>query len=127
MKRSLALLAAFVIASVHQTLSGETLGDDWTYSVTDNQATIQRSSSMNKIEIGMTKEEVISAMGNPGSTASPGGGVEVLRFNLYDLVSQWMEYFVRFENGKVASYGRMGDFDSTKDPTQNINVKVKEE
>ena len=39
MKRSLALLAAFVIASVHQTLSGETLGD-WTYSVTDNQATI---------------------------------------------------------------------------------------
>jgi hypothetical protein len=39
MKKSLALLTAFVIASVHQTLLGETSGD-WTYSVTDNQATI---------------------------------------------------------------------------------------
>jgi hypothetical protein len=39
MKRSLALLAAFVIASVHQTLLGETSGD-WEYTVTDNQATI---------------------------------------------------------------------------------------
>ncbi len=39
MKRSLALLAAFVIASGYQSLSGETSGD-WTYTVTDNQATI---------------------------------------------------------------------------------------
>ena len=35
MKRSLALLATFVIASTHQTLLG-----DWAYSVSDNQATI---------------------------------------------------------------------------------------
>ncbi len=35
MKKSIALLAAFVIASTHQTLWG-----DWAYSVSDNQATI---------------------------------------------------------------------------------------
>ena len=35
MKKSLALLAVFVIASAHQTLSG-----DWAYSVSDNLATI---------------------------------------------------------------------------------------
>jgi len=35
MKKLLALLTAFVIASAHQTLSG-----DWAYSVSDNQATI---------------------------------------------------------------------------------------
>ena len=35
MKKSIALLAAFVIASTHQTLLG-----DWAYSVSDNQATI---------------------------------------------------------------------------------------
>ena len=35
MKKSLALLATFVIASTHQTLLG-----DWAYSVSDNQATI---------------------------------------------------------------------------------------
>ena len=81
---------------------------------------------MNEIGIGMTKEEVISVMGNPASTASPGGGVEVLRFYLeYEFIVQ--EYFIRLENGKVASYGRMGDFDSTKDPTQNINLNVKQE
>ncbi|MBH54248.1 MAG: hypothetical protein CMI18_07860 [Opitutaceae bacterium] len=38
-KRSLTLLATFVIASGYQSLSGETSGD-WTYTVTDNQATI---------------------------------------------------------------------------------------
>ena len=39
MKRSLALLAAFVITSGYHTLLGETSGD-WTYTVTDNQAVI---------------------------------------------------------------------------------------
>ena len=76
----------------------------------------------------MTKEEVISAMGNPTSSASPGGTVEILTFYLSDdkyfLIQ---EFFIRLENGKVASYGRMGDFDSTKDPTQNINLNVKQE
>ena len=39
MKAPLVLLTALFIASAHQTLSGETSGD-WTYTVTDNQATI---------------------------------------------------------------------------------------
>ena len=39
MKAPLALLTALFIASAHQTLLGETSGD-WTYSVSDNQATI---------------------------------------------------------------------------------------
>ena len=39
MKAPLVLLTALFIASAHQTLSGETFGD-WTYSVSDSQATI---------------------------------------------------------------------------------------
>ena len=39
MKAPLVLLTALFIASAHQNLSGETSGD-WTYSVSDNQATI---------------------------------------------------------------------------------------
>ncbi len=39
MKAPLVLLAALFIASAHQTLLGDTDGD-WTYSVSDNQATI---------------------------------------------------------------------------------------
>ncbi|MBT3480129.1 MAG: leucine-rich repeat domain-containing protein, partial [Opitutales bacterium] len=39
MKASLVLLTALFITSAHQTLSGESSGD-WTYSVSDSQATI---------------------------------------------------------------------------------------
>ena len=39
MKAPLVLLTALFIAFAHQTLSAETFGD-WTYSVSDNQATI---------------------------------------------------------------------------------------
>jgi hypothetical protein len=82
---------------------------------------------MNRLSVGMTKQDVCSTLGDPDSSASPGGGVEVLRYELttkerpYGLISR--EYFVRLVNGKVESYGKMGDFDSTKDPTLNFNIK----
>jgi hypothetical protein len=87
------------------------------------------ASKMNSLNLGMTKQEVISAMGQPSSTAAPGGGVEILRYHLSP--TSWpdndyattKEYFVRLVNGKAASYGKMGDFDSTKDPTLNVNIK----
>ena len=82
---------------------------------------------MNRLSLGMTKQEVISVMGRPTSTASPGKGQEILRYNLsataddayYGITD---EYYVRLINGIVNSYGRMGDFDSAKDPTLNINI-----
>jgi hypothetical protein len=84
--------------------------------------------NMNLLSVGMTKQEVVDTMGDPVSTAAPGGGFEMLRYQLsstrdnayYGITD---EYFVRLINGKVDSYGRMGDFDSTKDPTLNLNIK----
>ena len=35
---------------------------------------------MNRLSVGMTKSEVLDAMGKPSSTASPGKGVEFLRY-----------------------------------------------
>jgi hypothetical protein len=82
---------------------------------------------MNRLSVGMTKQEVVSTMGQPASTAAAGGGVEILRYELQNAHQVWWggysEYFVRLVNGKVDSYGRMGDFDSTKDPTLNLNMK----
>ena len=82
---------------------------------------------INRLSLGMTKQEVISVMGRPSSTASPGEGQEILRYNLsatdddaYNGITN--EYFVRLINGKVDSYGRMGDFDSTKNPSLNVNI-----
>lgn len=78
---------------------------------------------MNRLNVGMTKQEVVSVLGQPASTAAPGGGVEILRFRLHDIDGITEEYFVRMVNGKVEAYGKMGDFDSTKDPTLNLNIK----
>jgi hypothetical protein len=83
---------------------------------------------MNRLSVGMTKQEVVSTMGQPASTAAPGGGVEILRYRLsptsdHAFYGITEEYFVRLVNGKVDSYGKMGDFDSTKDPTLNLNIK----
>ena len=83
---------------------------------------------MNRLSVGMTKQEVISVMGSPASTAAPGNGVELLRYRLsptsdHAFYGSTEEYFVRLVNGKVDSYGKMGDFDSTKDPTLNLNIK----
>lgn len=84
---------------------------------------------MNRLSIGMTKAEVIKAMGRPTSTASPGNGHEILVYRLYPTGDEWWygtskDYFVRLIDGKVESYGEKGDFDSTKDPTVNVNLKA---
>ena len=83
---------------------------------------------LNRLSIGMTKQEVVSVMGQPASTAAPGGGVEILRYRLsatgddaYHHVTE--EYFVKLTDDKVQSYGKMGDFGSTKDPTLDLNIK----
>lgn|SRR5574337_887551 len=74
---------------------------------------------MNRVSLGMTKQDVISAMGNPDST-SANGEVEYLTYSLYRgffdrNYGNWSDnYFVRLKDGKVDSYGRVGDFDSVE-------------
>jgi len=85
----------------------------------------QHSSKFNKVSLGMSKGEVIDAIGKPQSTSAK-DGVEYLTYNVYEVVfGQYVPYFVRIKNGKVESYGKIGDFDSTKNPTMNINVDAK--
>ena len=83
---------------------------------------------MNLLSTGMTKQDVIKIMGTPVSSAAPGGGEEILRYELsanstaaYYGICQ--EYFVRLINGVVHSYGKMGDFNSSRDPTLNLNIR----
>ena len=82
------------------------------------------ASNMNKISEGMTKRDVVAILGNPESTASPGHGVQILRYNLA-IPGNWQEHYVKLIDGKVDSYGKIGDFASTKDPTLNLNIKGK--
>ncbi len=80
----------------------------------------------------MTKSEVITVMGNPVSISAI-GGTEYFNYKLSetddDAFMGWTTpYYVRLINGKVDSYGRSGDFDSTKTPTVKIetdeNIKM---
>jgi len=87
---------------------------------------------INNVQLGMTKEEVIAAIGKPTSISAK-DGTEYLNYRLSEtddhaFYGVTTPYFVRLVNGKVDSYGRTGDFDSTQKQTIRIekdeNVSV---
>ena len=84
---------------------------------------------MSELSVGMTKSEVISLMGKPDSVSAQ-NGLEYMSYSLRTSTSFTRNtfgyqgvYYVRLVNGRVESYGKVGDFDSTKDPTVNVNVR----
>ena len=90
---------------------------------------VGNASKLNSVSIGMTKQDVISALGSPSSTSAK-EGVEYLNYHFRDtelFTLSGQPYFVRITNGKVDSYGRLGDFDSTNvletKSTIDLNIK----
>lgn len=90
---------------------------------------------ISSVQIGMTKDEVISVMGRPASISAK-DGTEYLNYSLSETSDQAFygitkPYFVRLINGIVDSFGRLGDFDSTQEPTVKIetneNIKTTSE
>jgi outer membrane protein assembly factor BamE (lipoprotein component of BamABCDE complex) len=85
------------------------------------------SGKINTVSLGMTKHQVIETMGPPDAVSAQ-GSAEYLSYNLcasncaalivQNRVQDW--YYVRLINGNVDSYGRKGDFDSTKIPTTRL-------
>lgn len=76
------------------------------------------------VQLGMAKNEVFRVMGNPISVSAQAGS-EYLNYALSetpdDAFRGWTKrYYVRLVDGKVESYGRTGDFDSTKTPTVRL-------
>ena len=64
---------------------------------------------MDKIEIGMSREEVIKIMGKPESTMQSLQG-EILRYQLNESINDWMPatYYIYIANGKVKQYRSHG-------------------
>ena len=75
-----------------------------------------------RINIGMTKDQVKGILGQPRQTAAKGTSEYWEYAATWELGTPYAWYFVRFINDKVESYGNMGDFDSTQDPTQKIII-----
>ena len=49
-----------------------------------------------------------------------------MTYNHYEVVfGKHVPYFARIKNGKVESYGKMGDFDYSENPTMDINLDSK--
>lgn len=85
---------------------------------------------LNEVELGMTKSQVITKLGEPDTTAAQ-GKTQYLIYNLYATdndISRGITspYFVKFVNGIVDSYGLVGDFDSTKssETTSTVNLNI---
>lgn len=67
------------------------------------------ASKMNALQLGMTRDQVISAIGDPSSTSEMGN----TQYLKYQLCSDWIftdRYFVRLTDGQVDAFGRVGDF-----------------
>ena len=74
----------------------------------------------------MPKAEVINILGTPKSISAD-KGIEYMHYRWVKTViatdADWPDdYFVAIKEGKVSSYGKKGDFDSVKDPTQKIII-----
>lgn len=66
------------------------------------------ANKMNSLELGMTRDDVIQAMGKPSST-SEAEGILYLKYKLRDGVVT-DDYYIRLIDGKVDAYGRFGEF-----------------
>lgn len=82
---------------------------------------------LNKVQVGMTKDQVVAIMGAPVSTSAQGNGWEYLNYSLTETFEDAHHfrptpYYVRLVNGRVESFGRTGDFDSTQKPTMRIET-----
>ncbi|KPJ78399.1 MAG: hypothetical protein AMJ54_04085 [Deltaproteobacteria bacterium SG8_13] len=64
---------------------------------------------MNQLQLGMTEKEVVTAIGEPGSTSSKGDEV-LLKYRLRASGLWKATYYVRLQNGKVDAFGQVGDF-----------------
>ena len=83
---------------------------------------------LNRVSVGMTKQQVIATMGAPASTRAT-QGTEYLMYRLskdsiLGLQPFPTDYYVRLVNGRVDAYGEMGDFDSTHPPEQKLDVDL---
>ncbi len=107
---------------------GVVVSDGRVVSFGDNRVpTVNRGDSqkINQVSVGMTKQQVIDLIGSPSSTSAK-DGVEYLTYNLDEIGGQkQVPFYVRLTGGKVDSYGKRGDFDSTQIPTTRLIIENK--
>jgi len=89
------------------------------------------TANLNRISLGMTKEEVIQEIGRPDSVSAKDNAEYLVYYwatpkQIFVDENSLPEYFVRLVDGKVESYGKKGDFDTTKPPEQKLTIDLKQ-
>jgi outer membrane protein assembly factor BamE (lipoprotein component of BamABCDE complex) len=79
---------------------------------------VSSASKLNRVSLGMSKPEVIRAMGTPKSTsAGPGAEYLIYVFDASRVDGMSPEdYYVRLTDGKVQAYGRVRDLPNGRIP-----------
>jgi len=83
---------------------------------------------INRVSIGMSKDQVIDRMGDPDSSKGSDNGVEVLSYLLSSTNTDWWfgrtnEYWVILKDNKTVQYGRAGDFGNAIPNTHKIIIQ----
>ena len=66
---------------------------------------------MNRLSPGMTRDQVVKAIGQPYTTKAITDGTQILEYILYNGYTGFYEqYWVIMKEGKVIQFGRAGDF-----------------
>jgi hypothetical protein len=83
---------------------------------------------MNKLSLGMTKQEVIDAIGEPDSTSAQGNQEDLTYIEKAVDPNTWMYIMVpcsvRLINGIVQSYGKAGDYERASQPARKYDINV---
>lgn len=95
----------------------------------DHIGGVVTANAANSLSLGMGKSEVLEQLGNP-LVSSADDGVEFLRYRVVQgsvygfgyMGPDHANFFVKLQDGLVIQYGKIGDFDSTKNPTIDINL-----
>jgi hypothetical protein len=67
------------------------------------------SKKMNNVSLGMTKSQVIQAIGAPDSSSAK-EDIELLKYRLRPGGLFPSQYYVMLRDGKVDAFGQVGDF-----------------
>lgn len=90
-------------------------------------ADTKTSTLLNNIHVGMSKEEVVSAMKLAPDRVSSTSNLVYLHYQLENHDS-WgrSDYFILLRDGIVSSYGKNGDFDTIQKPKERIQIEYKD-
>src|SRR5579872_3800338 len=84
------------------------------------------SSDLNKINLGMSRNQVVHQLGQPHSVGAEQNVVILTYFMRRENMGGMQAYIVKLVNGQVVMYGEKGDFDRTETSKKRIQAEAPE-